>query len=264
MDYYSNGSIIKCVNSGNFIPLPNAINYTIDILRGLEYLHELDLYHNDIKPQNILIGSSEQGVLTDYGISCQALPDAGTYSDNFYKLHAAPEILTNKLINVQTDIYQVGITMFRLLNGIGTIQAKYNKLGEDSFYRLTKIGKLVCDGDYQLFLPSRLKTIINRAMHVDTAKRYKSAVEMRRDLERFKYLGYWTCTPKGYFIGKNCNGSFRFEENTVGLNSFNFNALKKNKLSNRETRVIDYCARKISLKDLQNLKKRFMQWVVTG
>ncbi|WP_171208877.1 MULTISPECIES: protein kinase [unclassified Ruegeria] len=72
MDYLPNGSALGLVNSGNFIPLGDAVRIIIDTLRGLEYLHELDIYHNDIKPQNILLGENGEAKLTDYGISAQA------------------------------------------------------------------------------------------------------------------------------------------------------------------------------------------------
>ena len=72
MDYHANGSIMNRVNAGNFMPIPDVTRFMVDILRGLEYLHELNLYHSDIKPQNVLIGTSNQGVLTDYGIACHS------------------------------------------------------------------------------------------------------------------------------------------------------------------------------------------------
>ena len=39
-----------------------------DILRGLGYLHGQNFFHNDVKPENVLIGPQSQGMLTDYGI----------------------------------------------------------------------------------------------------------------------------------------------------------------------------------------------------
>ena len=70
MDYFENGSIIRKFNNRGFIPIPEAIKYLIDVLRGLEYLHEKNFLHGDIKPKNILISSTGEGILTDYGISC--------------------------------------------------------------------------------------------------------------------------------------------------------------------------------------------------
>lgn len=264
MDYHVDGSIINMVNPGNFMPIPDVIRFMVDILRGLEYLHELHLYHSDIKPQNILIGSSNQGVLTDYGISCYSPSDCSAPHRGFYKLHAAPEVLQSGRVSVQTDIYQVGITTFRLLNGLGVVREKFNRLGEIDYYQLVQQGKVVQYGDYLPFIPQNLKSVVNKAAHVDPASRYQSAVEMRRALERLSYPGYWTCNPSGGFVGHNANYEFRFEEQPKGNDLFDLTAFKKSKVTGREIRVSDYSVKNVKRKGLDKVKRRFMQWVVTG
>jgi len=264
MDYHTKGSIIGELNAGNFMPIPNVIHYVIDILRGLEFLHELNLFHSDIKPQNILIGSSNQGVLTDYGISCHSSTGNSAPHRGFYKLHAAPEILQTGQVNVQTDIYQVGMTAFRLLNGLGMIRDKFSRVGESDYNHLVLQGKVVRSVDYLPFIPRNLKSVVNKSLHVEPANRYQSAVEMRRALERLSYPGYWTCDPMGNFVGHNANYEFRLEERPKGSRLFDFTAFKKNKSIGRETRIGDYCAKNITRKKTKNLKRNFMQWVVQG
>lgn len=264
MDYHSNGAIMNCVNAGNFMPIPDVIRFMVDILRGLEYLHELNLYHSDIKPQNILIGTSHQGVLTDYGISCHSPVGCAAPHRGFYKLHAAPEVLQNGHVNVQTDIYQVGITAFRLLNGLGTIRDKFNSLGESEYYQLVQKGKVVQSVDYLPFVPRKLKSVVNKAVHVDPTSRYQSAVEMRRALERLGYPGYWTCDPSGGFVGHKGNYEFRFEEQPKGAKLFDFTAFKKNKTTDRETRIGEHSTKNVPRRQADDAKQNFMQWVVTG
>lgn len=264
MDYHSNGSIMNGLNAGNFMPIPDVIRFMVDILRGLEYLHELNLYHSDIKPQNILIGNSYQGVLTDYGISCHSPAGCAAPHRGFYKLHAAPEVLQDGRVSVHTDIYQVGITAFRLLNGLGTIRDKFDRLGESDYYQLVQQGMVIQSGDYLPFIPRNLKSVINKAVHVDPANRYQSAVEMRRGFERLSFPGYWTCNPSGGFVGHNANHEFRFEEQPKGAKLFDFTAFKKNKSTGWETRIGKYSTKNAPRKQFDNAKRNFMQWVVTG
>ncbi len=264
MDYHANGSILSKVNSSNFMPIPDAVHFMIDVLRGLEYLHEMNLYHNDIKPMNILIGEANQGVLTDYGITCHSPSGHPVQPKNAYKLHISPEVLNSNQINVQTDIYQVGMTAFRLLNGIGLIRNKLNALGQDNYYQLVKDGKVIQPTDYQPFVPRNLKSVIKKAVHVDPASRYQSAVEMRRALERLSYPGYWTTDSCGKFIGHNERYEYRFEERALMAKLFEFTAYKKIKNSSRETKVSAYFGKNITRVKTDNLKRKFMQWVVTG
>jgi serine/threonine protein kinase len=264
MDYHENGSILSRVNTGNFLPIPDVIRFMCDILRGLEYLHELNLYHNDIKPKNILVGASNQGVLTDYGITCHSPNGMPVQPRSAYKLHIAPEILNSNQINIQTDIYQVGLTAFRLLNGIGYIRDKFNTFGERTYNKLVKDGKLVLASDYQPFIPRNLKSVINKAIHIDPANRYKSALEMRRALERLSYPGCWTTDSCGSFIGHSRRYTYRFEEQALTAHTFEFIAFKKFEDSGRETKISVYSNKNVTRKQKEILKRKFMQWVVTG
>jgi serine/threonine protein kinase len=264
MDFHANGSVLSELNSGNFIPIPRAISLVADVLRGLEYLHELNLFHSDVKPGNILIGYSNQGVLTDYGITCHSPTGTAVHPRDAYKPHMAPEILSNSGINIHTDLYQTGLTAFRLLNGIGLVRDKFNKLGESDYYKLVAAGKVIRPNDYQPFIPKNLKTVINKAANVDPTKRFDSAVEMRRALERLSYSGYWTTDPRGRFVGYNDQYEFRFEERAQTPKSFEVTAYKKKISSGRETRIGTFSQRNLTAKEREATIRGFMQWVVTG
>jgi serine/threonine protein kinase len=264
MDYHQRGSIIKLVNPGNFLPLNVALRFIIDILRGLEYLHELNIFHNDIKPQNILIGSQNQGILTDYGISIQSPSGESSFNRGFYKPHVAPETLQTGQTNTLTDIYQTGLTIFRLLNGLGMINNIFQQYEENQFYCLVKEGKLIDNADYLSFIPTKVKCIINKATNVDPSKRFQSALDMRRAFERLNFPGYWTYTPTGVFVGMNESHEFRFEEIPKSEKLASFIAYKKNKSTGRETHITNFCAKNATRKYVADMKKAFMQWVVLG
>jgi hypothetical protein len=158
----------------------------------------------------------------------------------------------------------VGLTAFRLLNGIGHIRDKFNVLGQDGYYQLVKDGKVVQASDYLPFVPRNLKTVINKAVHVDPANRYQSAVEMRRALERLSYPGYWTTDPCGSFVGHNDGYEYRFEERALTTKLFELTAYKKQKVSRKESKISMYSNRNLTRKQTDDLKRKFMQWVVTG
>jgi eukaryotic-like serine/threonine-protein kinase len=262
MEYFINGSIIHKLNNRGFIPIHDAIRYLTDVLRGLEYLHGKNFLHGDIKPKNILIGFADEGLLTDYGISCSAPNLIPVPSKNAYMLHIAPETRQFNQISVQTDIYQLGMTAFRLLNGNLILKQIFENVGKDGYYDLIIKGKLITTEIFLPFIPRNLKSIINKATHVDPSKRFQSALEMRRALERLKYHGYWTCDSNGNFEGINGKNIFCTQIISKKEGQFDFLVVKKNSSTGRETNVKKFSRKNVSKIQLDSISKEFMQQVV--
>lgn len=263
MDYHSNGSVVGELNSSNFMPLNRAIEVGIDILRGLEYLHEQNLFHNDIKPSNILIGSKGEGILTDYGISCISQKLKPTQAPNSYILHRAPETTVSNQISILTDIYQVGMTLFRLINGIGLVQEQANKLGLQQFETYRSQGKVPRSQDYQPFITKRIKTVINKAVRSNPSDRYQSALEMRRALESLSIPGFWTTDSIGEYIGYLNDYIFTFQIQT-NKNGKKIEAFKEKTGSGKKTRILSFSANSLSDKDCEAKQQKFMQAVIEG
>jgi serine/threonine protein kinase len=263
MEYFDNGSIIHKMSNKGFITIHNAVRYLIDVLKGLEYLHGKNILHGDIKPKNILIGSTDEGVLTDYGISCSAPDLIPVPSKNAYTQHIAPETRQYNQISVQTDIYQIGMTAFRLLNGNLILKQILEKVGRDEYYNLVIRGKVIKSENYLPFIPRNLKTVINKATHVNPSKRYQSALEMRRALEHLKYHGYWTSDSIGNFKG--INGKYTYCTKIIQKKdgNYDFFVAKQNSFTKKETIAQKFCGKNLSKCQLETLSKDFMQRVVT-
>lgn len=263
MDFHPNGCATSQLNPSNFMPMTEAVRITIDILRGLEYLHESGLFHNDIKPSNILIGPRGEGILTDYGISCSSPGLKPAKAPNAYVLHKAPETIADGNITLATDIYQVGLTLFRLLNGVGTVRDLRNSLGKKRFEELKAKGRVPRKQDYLPFIPPSLSRIITKATKADPAERYSSALEMRRALEAISLAGYWTTDASGNYLGVSGDRTFRFtrEKNVYG---YKFNAFRTRLASGNETRVARVSGARLSKEEFENHRKEFMLAVVNG
>lgn len=264
MDYLPDGSITKLANPSGYIPLPEVIRIGTDILRGLEYLHGQNFFHNDVKPENVLVGSGRQGMLGDYGIVGISADGSPVPPPNSYKIHCAPEVVNNVGITAQTDIFQAGMTLFRMLVGLGTLRDKFNKLGEIQYYQAICDAKLITASDFPAYVPNRLKRIVLKALSPDVADRYVSALDMRRDLEKLNYPGHWTIAPSGAFVGHSRNHEFRFEHQKAAGGKFDVVAFKKSKATQRETRIGKHCSS--GLTSLQSTKQieRFVKAVVEG
>jgi serine/threonine protein kinase len=166
-----------------------------DALTGLEALHQQRIYHNDIKPSNILIGDKGGYLLSDFEIAYAiGGPDACTYD-----LHAAPESFSNPVFkpNELSDIFQVGLTAYRLLNDVSCLMQAYEERGPDEFGRLVQVGKLPDRKRFRPHVSRGLRQLIRKALDPIPTRRFISARAMRHALERIDpKFEWWYETPK--------------------------------------------------------------------
>lgn len=127
--YYADGEISICMEFMDGLSLdivckrveriPEAIlgKITLAVLSGLVYLKEaFQILHRDIKPSNILVNSGGEIKLCDFGVSgslinSQANTFVGTRS------YMAPERLTGRQYNVQSDVWSLGVSLVELACG---------------------------------------------------------------------------------------------------------------------------------------------------
>lgn len=250
MPFYKNGSILSELNSGNFLNMSTAIKCLIDVLRGLEYLHENGYYHCDIKPNNILVGDGGEYVISDYGITCYSPSHSAVKPRQCYLPHTSPETIDNNIYDARTDIYQLGLTAFRLINGISEIKKDF-LANRDDFRSSILDGKVVTDSKYQPFVPRKIRRIINKAISVNPDDRYQSALEMRRSLEQLSLKGDCTTNERGDVVFISNGKEFRYVITPILNKKSNFTVYQKSIITGRETRATKYCFNSIKNSDIK-------------
>jgi serine/threonine protein kinase len=263
MPYYSNGSVLSKINSLNFLNLKEAIKCLIDVLRGLEYLHENGYYHCDIKPNNILVGDHSEYILTDYGITCYSPNFQAVTPKQSYLPHISPETISKNIYDARTDIYQLGLTAFRLINGISEIRDEFDK-NRTTFSNKVLNGKLIIPNKYKPYVPQIIRRIINKATAVDPDERFQTPLEMRRALERIQIIGDCTGDSSGNLILIKGNYTYRYEIGVVQKNHYTLATYKCNIKSGRETRYSKYCISNLSQKELQKSVQSFCLDIISG
>jgi eukaryotic-like serine/threonine-protein kinase len=151
MDYLPNGSVEARLDAGS-VSIVDAVRWTRNALAGLGHAHALGVLHRDIKPGNLLLDREGRAVLSDFGIAEDTIRNL-LANPNVYGVHAAPELLQGQGSSVQTDIFAIGCTLYRLLTSaypfasIADIQAwveptdvhKLNPQIPLSFFRFVKV-----------------------------------------------------------------------------------------------------------------------------
>lgn len=262
MSFFENGSITSQVNNDNdFLPITDSIKYIINVLESLEYLHEKKLIHGDIKPSNILLNSNGEAVLTDYGLTQYCIESSFIQAQGIYKPHIAPESALEGKISFQSDLYQVGITLYRLINGLSLLKNRFLSFASEKFKTAVENGNVVSNNDYQLFVPKCLKKIINKSTSKCLKTRYQNPLEMRRDLEKIHYSANWYL-ENGLWRGYDKKFSYGFDE-TIKPNSdfIEFTPWKQCLKTDRKTNINQFKG-KFDPQKLLSKKKEFMQNIV--
>ena len=94
------------------MPMVKLVPVLAQIAAGLVHMHRRNVYHGDLKPNNILYGKRAEVKIIDYGLATIK----GEPKDRIQGTpeYMAPETVKSKIINEKTDIYNFGATMYRL------------------------------------------------------------------------------------------------------------------------------------------------------
>ncbi|MDC1141607.1 serine/threonine-protein kinase [Planctomycetota bacterium] len=171
------GSAEKELLLGRISP-KRACSLTLQSLLGLEHLHVNGVFHGDIKPGNILLTEYGKAKLSDFGLAVYL--SSGDVIDMVYTLHTAPEYYPGMPATVSADVYAMGVTLYRLVNGIPDLRKEAGDI--TTVWQRIQEGKFPRRNGHRKHIPSRLKRIINKAMNVDVNSRYESALKFSEAL----------------------------------------------------------------------------------
>jgi serine/threonine protein kinase len=181
-EYIEDGSLADKLKAEGSLPVRQAVEITIGILNGLEFLHSKNIIHRDIKPANILL-QNDVPRLADFGISRALEVTSVTSKIVGTESYMSPESFEG-VRSIQTDIWSVGVVLYKLLAGFLPFYALAP--AETMYAILMKQPEPLPDE-----IPPRLREIVFKALEKDRdlngnpPRRYQSAAQMREDLRNF-------------------------------------------------------------------------------
>lgn len=193
MDYYKNGSLNSLINE-RFLSVKEIIKYSLEFLSGIHYMHTKNLIHFDIKPTNILISNSNKAVVTDFGLAKYLNEHGFTHPDKLYPLHIPPEAFSIDKFSFYTDIYQAGLTIYRLCNGNRFFKQQLQQLNisnSDELAEAIKKNKFPKKDSFLPHIPDKFQQIIKKALNPDVSKRYSTILEMMNEISNIEIQNDW-------------------------------------------------------------------------
>ena len=115
LEYMENGDLLQYMKKNKNVYENEKKKYILEIIDAIEYIHNLNILHRDIKLENILINTQKTAKLSDFGSSCilnkrgeKRTTIAGTFQ------FMSPEMLLKEAYSYSTDAWQLGCVIYEL------------------------------------------------------------------------------------------------------------------------------------------------------
>jgi len=187
MEYVPGRTLADALQSVGAISAQKAAEVGIEVAAALSFAHRNNVVHRDIKPGNILIGSSGQLKVADFGIARalgspadSGLTQAGAVMGT--AAYLSPEQAQGGQPDPRSDLYSLGIVLYEMVTGRipftgeTPLAIAYKQVHEQP----TPINQIAPE------VPRAFEAIVARLLTKDPARRYQTAEAVRDDLRRFR------------------------------------------------------------------------------
>ncbi len=182
MEYVPGETLEAHADVSTLLPLNKVVEIIFKCIRALEYAFQHGVIHRDIKPGNILLSQYGETKVGDFGASFQQRLGHETTQITGVgsPAYMSPEQVRMEALTHQTDIYSLGVTMYRLLTGRLPYQASTQAALTYAILNVVPPHPATLRPD----LPPLLDQIVMKSINKDPKERYKSWLDFGKDLSQ--------------------------------------------------------------------------------
>jgi serine/threonine protein phosphatase PrpC len=152
--------------------------------RGLQAFHRMEMLHQDLRPQNIMIDRRGTVKIIDFGSVCVAGVDEGAVPGERARIlgtlqYTAPEYFVGDAGSVRADLYSLGVIAYQMLSGRLPYEAAAAKARTRAAQKRLRYATLL---DEQRDVPAWVDAAIRKAVHPEPLERHEALSEFIHDL----------------------------------------------------------------------------------
>ena len=191
MPFYSGETLEQRLLRKPMLNLTEGVWVGVSLAKGVAALHRAGIIHRDIKPENVILLKNNELKLLDLGVArVPNMPDLSPDAIPGTASYMAPEMFAGETGGEQSDLYALGVTLYRMFSGGTYPYGEVEPFSRPRFRRPTPLSSLRPD------LPAWLEFAIMRAIKITPENRQADVLEFVFELENGLTRGAATSTAR--------------------------------------------------------------------
>ncbi|CAD8125703.1 unnamed protein product [Paramecium sonneborni] len=165
MEYAPGGELFEVIIRNQRLNEKESAEYLMQILSGVQYMHDNYVMHRDLKPENLLLDENNNIKIVDFGLSNQFQDGQLLKTACGSPCYAAPEMIAGKEYDPKSaDTWSCGVILYAMVNGYLPF--------EDN--NTAQLYRKIIQGEYAppKYMSPLCKDLLEKILQVDPLKRY--------------------------------------------------------------------------------------------